>query len=167
MKSLAGAAVVVPLAAVAVVAGGSGASASTSSTTVARHVASVRVATNAKLGKVLVDSHRRTLYLFEKDSGKRSACFGACATAWPPLRTSARPTVGRGLKASRIGTTKRSDGKPQVTYNGHPLYRFIGDKKARDANGQGVTAFGGRWFAVSPTGHRVSVPRSASNGGAG
>ena len=68
-----------------------------------------------------------------------------------------KPTVGRGLKASKVGTIKRSDGKSQVTYNGHPLYRFVNDKKPGDTNGQGITAFGGRWFVLSPAGKRVSA----------
>jgi predicted lipoprotein with Yx(FWY)xxD motif len=84
---------------------------------------------NSSLGKILVDSQARTLYLFQKDSGRTSACFGACASAWPPLRTSGTPTVGTGANELKIGTIKRSDGKPQVTYSGHPLYLYQGDKK--------------------------------------
>jgi predicted lipoprotein with Yx(FWY)xxD motif len=129
----------------------------------------VRVA-NSRLGKILVDSQGRTLYLFQKDSGKKSACTGPCAGAWPPLRANGKPTVGSGAKASLIGTIARSDGGPQVTYNGHPLYRFVKDTKAGDTNGEGKTAFGGRWFAVSPTGKQVSqkaVSRQASTSGSG
>src|SRR3954451_4945362 len=174
MTFLAGAAVV-PLAALATGCGGSGgggggaATAATPSSTRAAttaKVATIRVA-SSRLGKVLVNSHGRTLYLFKKDSGKKSACFGACANAWPPLRASAKPTVGTGLKASKVGTSKRSDGKAQVTYNGHPLYRFIGDKKAGDTNGEGLTAFGARWFALSRTGHQASAKPSPSGGGPG
>jgi len=178
IKFLAGAAVV-PVATVAVVAGGSGASASTppskatsertAGIAAAHHRttrATVRTRTTG-LGRILVDSRGRTLYLFKKDSGKKSACFGACANAWPPLRASAKPTVGTGLKASKVGTSKRSDGKAQVTYNGHPLYRFIGDKKAGDTNGEGLTAFGARWFALSRTGHQASAKPSPSGGGPG
>ncbi len=131
----------------------------------ARHAPTVRVA-KTRLGKILVNSQGRTLYLFKKDSGTKSACFGACATAWPPLRAGRKPTVGRGAKASLVGTTKRSDGKPQVTYNGHPLYTFIKDKRSGDTNGESVTAFGGRWFAVSPAGKQVPVRPSKSTSGA-
>ena len=131
-----------------------------------RPAATLRTRTS-RLGKILVDSRGRTLYLFKKDSGSKSACFGACAAAWPPLRASGKPTVGSSLRASKVRTAKRSDGKPQVTYNGHPLYRFIGDKKAGDTNGQGLTAFGGRWFALSRTGHQVSSKPSTSSGGTG
>ena len=104
------------------------------------------------LGATLVNSHGLTIYLFKKDTGTKSACSGACASAWPPVRTSGKPTVGGGAKASLVGTAKRSDGKPQVTYNGHPLYLFQGDKKPGDTNGQGITAFGAAWFGVSPAG---------------
>jgi predicted lipoprotein with Yx(FWY)xxD motif len=131
----------------------------------ARHTPTVRVATT-RLGKILVNSRGRTLYLFKKDSGTKSACFGACATAWPPLRSGHKPTVGRGAKASLVGTTKRSDGKAQVTYNGHPLYTFIMDEKPGDTKGEGFTAFGGRWFVVSPAGKQVSKRARKSASGA-
>ena len=116
------------------------------------------------LGKILVDSQSRTLYLFQKDSGTKSACFGACARDWPPLRTNGKPTVDGGAKASLVATTPRSDGKPQVTYSGHPVYLFEGDTKAGDTNGQGLTAFGGGWFALSPAGDQVSGEASTSGG---
>jgi predicted lipoprotein with Yx(FWY)xxD motif len=109
----------------------------------------------SRLGKILVDSQGRTLYLFKKDSGNRSACSGACATFWPPVRTSGKPTVGKGLRASKVGTIHRSDGKRQVTYNGHPLYRFTQDHKPGATNGEGVNAFGARWYVLSPAGRQI------------
>ena len=120
---------------------------------VAKRTVNVR---STRLGKILVDSRGHTLYLFKKDAGKKSKCFGACATAWPPLRANGKPTVGSGARASKVGTTKRSDGKPQVTYNGHPLYLFVKDKKPGDTQGEGLSAFGAPWFAVSPAGKQVS-----------
>ena len=164
---LAGAAAI-PLTALAVGCGGSNgdnnATAATPppKTTHARSVA-VRVA-NTHLGKILVDSKGRTLYLFTKDSTKKSACSGMCATFWPPLQTGGKPAVGRGARASLVGTIKRSDGTSQVTYHGHPLYRFAKDTKPGQINGEGVTAFGGSWFAVSPAGNRVSPPSKAGAG---
>jgi predicted lipoprotein with Yx(FWY)xxD motif len=117
------------------------------------------------LGKILVDSRGRTLYMFEKDKGSKSSCFGSCAANWPPLRTSSRkPAVGKGVSSSKVGTTKRSDGKRQVTYKGHPLYLFVGDKKAGDTNGQNLEAFGAKWHALSPAGNKVE-PKSPSSGG--
>ena len=109
---------------------------------------------NENVGKILVDSHGRTLYLFERDSGAKSSCTGACAVEWPPLRATGKPTVGSGANASVVATSARSDGKPQVTYNGHPLYLFSADQKAGETNGQGVNAFGGLWYVRVVVGRR-------------
>jgi predicted lipoprotein with Yx(FWY)xxD motif len=103
------------------------------------------------VGKVLVAANGRTLYLFTADKGKKSTCYGQCAGYWPPL-FAGKPTVGAGLKASMLGTTKRRDGKLQVTYAGHPLYFFAQDKKAGQVNGQGFVHFGGAWWVVSAAG---------------
>jgi predicted lipoprotein with Yx(FWY)xxD motif len=143
--------------------GGNSAAAATPKTT-SGQTASVGTASAGSLGTILVDSQGRTLYLFQKDSGGKSACFGACATAWPPLSASGKPTVGSGLNASLIGTTPRSDGKPQVTYNGHPLYTFVMDQSPGDVNGQGVNAFGASWFTVNPAGDQVTTQASSSSG---
>jgi predicted lipoprotein with Yx(FWY)xxD motif len=126
--------------------------------------ATVGISNAGSLGKALVDSQGRTLYLFQKDSGTRSACTGACAAAWPPLRASHKPVVGAGASPSMVTTAPRSDGAPQVVYHGHPLYLFSGDKKPGDTNGQGVTAFGGAWYAVSPAGNMVTGAGSGSSG---
>jgi predicted lipoprotein with Yx(FWY)xxD motif len=98
--------------------------------------ATLGVANNGDLGKILDDSGGRTLYLFAKDTGTKSACTGACASAWPPLRASGKPIVGAGASASIVGTTPRSDGQRQVTYKGHPLYTYSGDRNPGDTNGQ-------------------------------
>jgi predicted lipoprotein with Yx(FWY)xxD motif len=108
-----------------------------------------------RLGKILVDSRGRTLYLFKKDTRAKSRCSGSCAVNWPPLLATGRPRAGGGVKASKLATTRRSDGKTQVVYNGHPLYRFIADAKPGDTNGEGLTAFGARWFVVSPAGNEI------------
>jgi predicted lipoprotein with Yx(FWY)xxD motif len=122
--------------------------------------------TNSNLGSILVDSTGRTLYLFKADSGTQSACSGACAVAWPPLLATAKPTAGTGLTASELGTITRSGGKQQGTYNGHPLYLFIKDQNPGQTTGQGVTAFGAAWFALTPTGNQISATPSSSGGGA-
>jgi predicted lipoprotein with Yx(FWY)xxD motif len=124
--------------------------------------ATVKVAQRS-VGKILVDSEGRTLYLFRKDSRNKSACFDLCADNWPPLRVSGTPKAGRGVRAGLLGSIKRSDGKRQVTYNGHPLYRFVGDAGAGDVNGQGLSAFGARWYVVSPSGKART--RAATGGG--
>jgi predicted lipoprotein with Yx(FWY)xxD motif len=103
-------------------------------------------------GTFLVDSSGRSLYLFEADKSSTSTCNGACAAAWPPLTTTGAPTAGTGVKANLLGTSKRDDGKMEVTYNGHPLYYFANDTAPGDLKGQGVDAFGAEWYAVSPEG---------------
>jgi predicted lipoprotein with Yx(FWY)xxD motif len=110
---------------------------------------------NTSLGKILVDSQGRTLYLFEKDTGSKSTCPGACASAWPPFRTSGTPKAGSGVTASLLGTTTRSDGNDEVTYNGHPLYYYAGDQKAGDTNGQDLNQFGASWYVLSPAGNKI------------
>jgi predicted lipoprotein with Yx(FWY)xxD motif len=111
-----------------------------------------------KVGKVLVAANGRTLYLFTADKDKKSTCYGQCVGYWPPL-IGAKATVGAGLKASLLGTTKRRGGKLQVTYGGHPLYFFAQDKKAGDVNGQGFVHFGGTWWVVSAAGKKITVKR--------
>jgi predicted lipoprotein with Yx(FWY)xxD motif len=127
--------------------------------------ATVSVA-SSKLGRLLVDSHGRTLYLFEADAGMTSSCFGGCATAWPPLRTGDKPTVADGAHASLVATIARPDGGREVTYHGHPLYLYAGDTEPGQVNGQGVSAFGAKWFAMSPIGTAIRTQPSstASNG---
>jgi predicted lipoprotein with Yx(FWY)xxD motif len=118
---------------------------------------------NETLGKILVDSQGRTLYLFRRDADTKSTCTGACAIDWPPLRATGKPTVGGGANASVLATSARSDGKPQVTYNGHPLYLFSGDQGPDDTNGQGVNAFGGLWYALSSSGNEVTAPAGSGS----
>jgi predicted lipoprotein with Yx(FWY)xxD motif len=108
------------------------------------------------LGRILVDAHGHALYLFEKDKNGKSACAGACATAWPPLIATGKPRATAGASASRLGTTKRADGRLQVTYNRHPLYTFVKDTKKHETNGEGLTAFGAKWYAVSAAGTKVA-----------
>jgi predicted lipoprotein with Yx(FWY)xxD motif len=107
-----------------------------------------------KLGRVLVDAQGRTLYLFMKDKNDKSACAGSCATFWPPLLTHGKPKAGKGVQAKLLGTTVRKSGR-QVTYDGHPLYRYAGDKKAGQTNGEGSTAFGAAWYVLAPSGHKI------------
>jgi predicted lipoprotein with Yx(FWY)xxD motif len=109
-----------------------------------------------KAGKVLIGANGRTLYAFTADKGGRSACYGKCAAVWPPLLATS-PSVGAGLNASMVGTTKRTDGKLQVTYGGHPLYLFAKDKKAGDFQGQGIVHFGGTWWVISAAGTELTA----------
>jgi predicted lipoprotein with Yx(FWY)xxD motif len=107
------------------------------------------------IGPILTDGTGRTLYLFEKDKGTDSTCFGACATGWPPLTTKGTPTVISGGRLSELGTTTRPGGVQQVTYAGHPLYYFQGDKAPGQTTGEGLNAFGAEWYALSASGKKV------------
>jgi predicted lipoprotein with Yx(FWY)xxD motif len=171
IKLIAGVAAVPVIALVAAGCGGGGYgggdNASPPPKTASGQATTIATASEGNLGTILVDSQGRTLYLFQKDSGTKSACFGACASAWPPLRDSGKPTLGSGLTAALVGSTSRSDGMPQVTYNGHPLYLFAGDEKPGDTEGQGSTAFGGVWLALNPSGDQATAQASSSSSSSG
>jgi predicted lipoprotein with Yx(FWY)xxD motif len=104
------------------------------------------------LGMVLVAANGHTLYLFGKDQRGKSACGAGCAQFWPPLLSRTKPTAGPGVRAALLGTTRRSNGTIQVTYNKHPLYTYSLDKRATQAEGEGISAFGARWYALSAKG---------------
>ncbi|MFD8733436.1 hypothetical protein ACFV06_00770 [Streptomyces sp. NPDC059618] len=114
------------------------------------------------LGTILVNSKGHTLYLFQSDKTNKSTCNGDCAKAWPPLKASGTPTAGSGVNSKLLSTTTRSDGSKQVTYNGHPLYTFKEDTKAGQTNGQGLNAFGAKWYVVGPDGKQITKTPSAS-----
>ncbi|HEV8688436.1 MAG TPA: hypothetical protein VGQ84_14230 [Gaiellaceae bacterium] len=110
---------------------------------------------NTKLGRIIVNSRGHTLYLFAKDRNGKSTCSGTCARFWPPLLSRGKPTAGPGVKASLLGRTKRSNGSLQVTYNRHPLYTYVLDKRPGETKGEGSFAFGAKWYAVSARGAAV------------
>lgn len=114
------------------------------------------------LGTVLVNGQGLTLYMFvpDKRSG-RSTCYKMCAEAWPPLRLPTgvtKPVAGRGVKASLLGTTHRTDGTLQVTYNRWPLYLWVGDSEPGQATGQALNNLGGLWYVLSPKGNFITTP---------
>jgi predicted lipoprotein with Yx(FWY)xxD motif len=109
----------------------------------------------SNMGRVLVDAHGKTLYLWAHDKSARSTCYGECAEYWPPLISRARPAAIGGARASLLGITRRNDGRMQVTYAGHPLYYFVKDAKPGQTNGEGLTGFGGRWDPLSASGAPV------------
>jgi predicted lipoprotein with Yx(FWY)xxD motif len=112
----------------------------------------IALATNAKLGQILVDGKGMTVYLFVADTGTASTCYTSCAQFWPPVLTTGAPQAGTGAQMSMLGTTTRTDGQVEVTYAGHPLYYFLKDKVAGDATGQGVNGFGALWWVMGPSG---------------
>jgi predicted lipoprotein with Yx(FWY)xxD motif len=109
-------------------------------------------------GRILVDANGRTLYDFQPDLHGASTCYGACAALWPPLTTTGKPHAGSGVAPSLLGTTRRSDGKVEVTYGGHPLYYYVADTRSGQTTGQGLNQFGAPWWVISAAGkeiHRV------------
>jgi len=128
----------------------------------------VEVKREGELGKILVDSHGRALYLFEKDSGPTSTCYQACARVWPPFTTSGKPKAGPGASASQLTTTQRKDGKTQAGYHGHPLYYYAPDgQQPGSTKGEGLKQFGAEWYVLSAAGAKVEEKDSGSSGSSG
>jgi len=111
----------------------------------------------SRYGRILVDGQGRTLYLFTRDRGPKSRCYGACARAWPPFLAGAdaAPQAAGGANAAKLGTTARRGGTTQVTYAGHPLYYYVDDRKPGQILCEDVAEFGGTWLVVSPSGRAV------------
>jgi predicted lipoprotein with Yx(FWY)xxD motif len=143
-------------AAAAPAASSSSSTSSTSSTSTAEASGEEIGTTKGSPGTYLTADDGRAIYLWVADTGTKSVCSGACAQAWPPVETKGKPTAGAGVDASKLGTTTRSDGTEQVTYNGHPLYYFIADKSAGQLTGQGSNSFGAKWWLVAPSGDAIT-----------
>ncbi len=127
----------------------------------------VRTVTVHGLGTVLVNGKGLTLYMFvpDKQSGS-STCYGQCAQAWPPLVLPAgttTPLAGPGVESSLLGTTHRTDGTVEITYNKWPLYLWVGDSQPGQATGQAINNNGGLWYVLTPSGHLITTKPSASS----
>ncbi len=132
----------------------SGQSTKTSSTKPAAPKSSGLTIGTAKgsMGTYLVGASGRALYLWVADHGGKSACSGTCAQNWPPLTSASNPKTAGGVNAGDLGSITRTDGSKQVTYNGHPLYYYIGDSGAGMTSGEGSDQFGAKWWLVTPAG---------------
>jgi predicted lipoprotein with Yx(FWY)xxD motif len=146
--------------------GSSSSSSSSSSESSSGSAATVSASESAELGMVLVDAEGLTVYRFASDKGSTSSCYGACAETWPSVIATGKPVGGEGATSSELGTTKRKDGKVQVTYAGHPLYTFVEDHNPGETNGNGVTAFGGEWNALDESGDAVVASAEGESGAA-
>lgn len=113
---------------------------------------------SSRYGQILVDGQGRALYLFAADKTSDSTCYDACATAWPPMLAEKGTPIDamHAATASLTGTTTRKDGTVQVTYNGHPLYYYEGDKDPGVIKCQAVVNFGGAWYVVDPSGNAIT-----------
>jgi predicted lipoprotein with Yx(FWY)xxD motif len=110
---------------------------------------------DSQFGDVLFDADDQAIYYFDKESGSKSECYGACAEAWPPVLTEGEPQAGAGIQQRLLGTTQRDDGTTQVTYDGHPLYLYA-HEGPNEVTCHDVSEFGGLWLAVQPSGQVVS-----------
>ncbi len=124
----------------------------------AQEAAGVNVTQSDTLGKYLTDADGKSLYLFTNDTPNTSACYDDCASNWPPLLADGKVAAGQGVAGTLLGTTERTDGTMQVTYNGWPLYYFAKDTNPGDTTGHGV---GEVWYLLSPFGEAVDVPKAA------
>jgi predicted lipoprotein with Yx(FWY)xxD motif len=110
---------------------------------------------DSRYGRMLFDSRGRAIYLFTREGGTKSRCYGDCAVAWPPVYTRGRPRAGKGVRGALLGTTTRRGGRRQVTYNGHPLYYYVTDVRSGQVTCQDVVEFGGTWLVVDPAGNAI------------
>lgn len=132
---------------------------STASATAAAQLASK----DSSLGTILSGDKNLTVYMFEADKNGKSACDSDCAAVWPPVLTTGDATVAPDAQSSKLGTTKRADGKTQVTYGGWPLYYYVKDKDAEDVYGQGIDSFGAEWYVLAPNGKKIEASASSSS----
>src|SRR6266487_2846486 len=133
--------------AAAFVAGTSGAEARSTSTPAHAKL----ILRKSEFGKVIFDANSNVVYMFGRDKTATSTCYGICAKAWPPLLTKSTPSVGTGLNANLLGTTKRKDGSLQVTYNHHPLYFYSADMHGKIMC-QHAVMHGGIWLVLKANG---------------
>jgi predicted lipoprotein with Yx(FWY)xxD motif len=113
---------------------------------------------SSRYGPIMVDGQGHTLYLFDAERSTTPRCYGACAAAWPPLLTTTSPAAGTDLSQALIGTASRSDGSMQVTYNGHALYLYVGDRSPGEIKCQAVIEYGGGWYVVDAQGNKITTP---------
>jgi predicted lipoprotein with Yx(FWY)xxD motif len=143
------------------------ASGSPSATGSASTTGTVITTGSGSAGSFLTNSAGRVLYLWVKDPMNKSVCSGACAGAWPPVVATGTVTASGGANASDLGTITRSDGTKQVTYDGHPLYYFVGDSNPGTDSGQGSNSFGAKWWLVAPSGSAITGTVTVSSSGSG
>jgi predicted lipoprotein with Yx(FWY)xxD motif len=118
---------------------------------------------STSLGRVIVDSHGRTLYMLTHDRRDKSRCYHGCSAVWPPAAARRRARVGHGLKQRKLTVIRRRGGGRQLAFAGHPLYRYAGDSGAGEVNGEGIHSFGGVWYALRRSGAPVTAAPAPSS----
>jgi predicted lipoprotein with Yx(FWY)xxD motif len=112
------------------------------------------IAAQSDFGTILFDEGGQAIYVFDVETTSRPRCYGPCADAWPPVLTDGAPLAGKRVRESLLGTTPRSDGTTQVTYEGHPLYFYAHEGK-HEVECHDIFLNGGNWYAVQPSGQRA------------
>ena len=110
---------------------------------------------SSQFGRILSDGRGRALYIFTREKTKKSRCYGDCAVAWPPFLTKGKPRAAGGTRSKLLGTTRRRNGKLQVTYRGKPLYYYVTDTKPGQVTCQDVDEFGGTWLVADKNGRAI------------
>jgi predicted lipoprotein with Yx(FWY)xxD motif len=136
-------------------AGATSAYGTTASSTGASRAGTIIQAQTSSLGRLLTDGHGRTLYLFEADKPNVSKLSAAGLSIWPPFAATGKPQARSGALAAKIGTITGTNGKAQVTYDGHPLYYYVGDTKPGQTSGQALNQFGAEWYVLAPSGNKI------------
>jgi predicted lipoprotein with Yx(FWY)xxD motif len=108
----------------------------------------------SEFGPILFDDRGQAIYIWELEDSTKAECYGDCAEAWPPVLTNGSPIASASVKSELLGTTERTDGTTQVTYNGHPLY-YYAHEKAGEVKCHNVSTHGGLWWVIQPSGNRV------------
>jgi predicted lipoprotein with Yx(FWY)xxD motif len=155
-----GAVAVIVAGAIAAIVATTGSSAKKAPAVAANSAISVK---QTSFGKTLTDANGRTLYLFAGDRPNLSTLSAAGRAIWPPFTSTTKPSAGAGALAGDIGAVTGAAGAPQVTYNGHPLYYYVGDNSPGQTAGQGLFEFGARWYVLSTAGAAViSAPKASA-----
>jgi predicted lipoprotein with Yx(FWY)xxD motif len=111
---------------------------------------------------VVTNAKGLTLYWFAPDTPTTSKCTGSCATYWPPVTG---PVTGGSGVTGTLGTITRSGGATQATYDGHPLYTYVGDTAPGQAKGNGLNLSGGLWYEMTVSGTRPATSTGSSTSG--
>ena len=109
---------------------------------------------DSEFGSILFDGQDQAIYIWEVEESAEAECYDGCAVAWPPVLTDGAPQAKGGVNSDLLGTTKRTDGSTQVTYDGHPLY-YYEHEDAGEVKCHNVSTHGGLWWVVQPDGSRA------------
>jgi predicted lipoprotein with Yx(FWY)xxD motif len=110
---------------------------------------------DSQFGTMLFNEKKQAIYIWELEESDKAECYGDCAEAWPPVLTDGQPQATGGVNSGLLGTTKRTDGTTQVTYNGHPLYYYAHEGPG-EVKCHNIKTHGGLWWVIQPDGNRAN-----------